>query len=313
MFNFWPQFDQRYEPRNWELAVNNEAFRQSLLWGLDTYKAHLPVDPYAPEVYLQSTITPTGYSNVAGKDYVDLAPLRDFAHHPTWLFDANKARQFRDQARRELTAQGATFPIKMLMSYNPTIASWPFEVQVVAQQLVEVLGRDFIEPIIEAGPSANFLAEIRREGRYAFMKGNNGAVAPRDPESWVFAFQPTQNWNFIDRGTGTETRRLYAQYVDLVNKAKAIPLRNEARYTAFAEAEAFLIRHAFVIPYYTTGGDYAVYRYNFFDGYGPGGQGNMGGFEGRRMLVEPMTTEQWRKIYADWENERQTALSRAAR
>jgi oligopeptide transport system substrate-binding protein len=238
---------------------------------------------------------------------VDFEPLKEFAHHPTWLFDPNRARQYRDQARRELTAQGATFPIKIHMPYNPLTISWSFEVQVVAQQLVEVLGADYIEPIIETGPSANFLAEVRREGKYAFMKGNNRGVAPNDPESWVFAFQPGMNWNFMDKASGAETQKIYAQYWALVERAMAIPTKSEARYTAFAEAEAHLIGNAMVIPYYTTGGGYAVYRYNFWDGYG------QGEYEGMRMLVEPMTNEQWRLIHIDWENERQEALRRAGR
>jgi oligopeptide transport system substrate-binding protein len=297
-------FDSRFEPANWDKAVNNEAFRQSIFWGLDTYRAHLPLDPYAPEVYLQSTITPKDFANVNGRDYVDFAPLRDFARHSTWLFDPQKALTYKEQAIRELTAQGATFPIKMHMSYNPTVISWSLEVQVVAQQLVELLGADYIEPIIEAGPAANFLAEIRREGRYAFMKGNNGAVAPNDPESWVYAFQPGLNWNFIDKGTGAQTQAAYAAYVDLVNKAKAIPVKSEARYQAFAEAEAVLLSHAFVIPYYTVGGGYHVYRTNLWDGFGDA----IVRYEGRRVLAEPLTSEQWKLLYADWQAGKQAAI-----
>jgi oligopeptide transport system substrate-binding protein len=301
-------FDSRHEPENWNLAVNNEAFRQSIFWGLDTYRAHLPLDPYSPEVYLQSTITPQDYAYVDGRDYVDFAPLKDLAHHPSWLFDSQKALSYKEQAKRELTAQGARFPIKMYMSYNPTVVSWSLEVQVVAQQLVELLGADYIEPIIEAGPSTNFLAEIRRGGRYAFMKGNNGAVAPNDPESWVYAFQPGMNWNFIDKGTGTETQAVYARYVDLVNRAKAIPLKSEARYQAFAEAEALLLSHAFVVPYYTIGGGYHVYRTNIWDGFGDA----IVKYEGRKVLAEPLTGEQWRQLYSDWQTEKQAAV-RAAR
>jgi oligopeptide transport system substrate-binding protein len=302
MFNFWPQFDARFEPENWDLAVNNEAFRQSIFWGLDTYRAMLTQDPYTPEILLQSTITAVDFASVAGKDYVDFAPLKDFAHHPTWLFVPEKALAYKEQAMRELRAQGAKFPIKILLTYNPNVSSWPLEVQVVAQQLVELLGADYIEPVIEAGPSTNFLAEIRRGGKYAFLKGNNGAVAPEDPESWVYAFQPGLNWNFIDKGTGAETQATYATYVELVNKAKAITVKSEARYMAFAEAEAFLLSHAFVVPFCTDTDGYMVYRYDLFDGYG------QAGFEGRKVLAEPMTGEQWKLLYADWQTGKQEAL-----
>ncbi|MCL2006598.1 MAG: ABC transporter substrate-binding protein [Treponema sp.] len=307
MFNFWPQFDARHQPSNWNLAVNNEAFRQSLFYGLNRLNAHLPVDPFNPEVYLQSTITPVGYANVGGVDYVDFAPLVEFSHHPTWGFDPQRALAFRDQAIRELTAQGATFPITLLMPYNPSTISWGFEVQVVAQQLVELFGPNYVRPVIEAGPTATFLAEIRREGNYAFMKGNNGGVAPEDPAAWVFAFQPGQNWNFMDLATGAQTRAIYARYVELLRAAEAIPYRTVERYAAFAAAEHHLLRHAMVIPYYTTGGGYHVYRYNFWDGFGNPSSGGLK-IEGMRMLAAPMTAEQWRLLHADWQVGREAAL-----
>ncbi|MCL2703462.1 MAG: ABC transporter substrate-binding protein [Defluviitaleaceae bacterium] len=316
MFNFWPQFDEEYEPANWDLAVNNEAFRQSILWGLDTYRALLTTDAFNAHAYLGSTLTPVGYSVLGNVDYVDLPPLEDFAHHPTWLYDSDKALAYRDQAIAELTAQGATFPIKMLMPYNPSGSlgvAWALEVQVVAQQLQGLLGADYIEPIIVVGPATNFLADVRRMGNYAFMKGNNGEVAHGDPQSWTWAFEPSTelrnvNWNFIDLATGAETQRVYSEWVELLEAAMAIRIKSEERYLAFAEAEAHLIRHALVIPYYQTGGGYYAYRYNPFDAYGQGGQPSWR-FEGLRVLAEPLTSEQWELLYADWLAEREEALA----
>jgi len=299
-FNFWPQFDEFYEPGNWDIAVNNTAFRRSLFWGLDTYAAHLPVDPFAPEVFLQSTIVPEGFANVGGRDFIAFEPLEPYAFHPTWLFDPEKALAYRDQAVEELTAQGVTFPIKVFMPYNPAGAlgiTWALEVQVVAQQLTNLFGPEYLEFFIEASASTNFLTEVRREGRYAFMKLNHGAsVAPGDPEAGVFPWftAPIMNWNHIDQASGEEMQALFAEYTALVEIAHAIPVANYERYHAFAVAEAFLLEHAFVIPYYVTGGGYHVRRYNPFEGYGAYEM------EGLRLLVEPLTGEQWRLIYADW-------------
>ncbi|MCL2006597.1 MAG: ABC transporter substrate-binding protein [Treponema sp.] len=297
MFNFWPQFDARHEPDNWDIAVNNEAFRKSLFWGLNRYNAFLTLDPFNPELFLQSTITPVGYAVVEGVDYVDLPPLSPFAHHPTFLYDPEKALSYRDRAINELKEQGLNFPIRMLMMYNPATSGWAMEVQVVARQLIDLFGEDYILPIIEAGPPANFLVDVRREGRYAFMKGNNSAVAPGDPASWVWAFQPGMPWNFMDLATGAETRRIYEEYRDLVTYAETITASSYERFLAFAEAEAHLLRHAMVIPYYTSGGGYHAYRYSIWEGYGVSSTSVRASYEGMRMLAEPLTAEQWQAFY----------------
>jgi hypothetical protein len=142
------------------------------------------------------------------------------------------------------------------------------------------------------------------------MKGNNGVVADGDPASWTWAFEPepTRNWNFIYKGTGAETQETYAKYAELLEIAHAVPVKSEERYMAFAEAEAVLLQHALVRPYYNTGGGYSLYRYNIFECYGQGGQPNHR-FEGTRMLAEPMTAEQWQLLYADWAAEKQEAIA----
>ena len=87
----------------------------------------------------------------------------------------------------ELTAEGATFPIKVLMKYNPSTTNWAEECAVVEQQMEGVLGTDFIDIIVEAGPSDSFLTQVRRSGDYAFMKCGWGADYA-DPETWTDPF-----------------------------------------------------------------------------------------------------------------------------
>ena len=44
-FNFDPQFDAEYDPENWKLAVNNENFRKSILYGMNRLGATQISDP----------------------------------------------------------------------------------------------------------------------------------------------------------------------------------------------------------------------------------------------------------------------------
>ena len=69
LFNFDPQFDAAYEPDNWKLAVNNEAFRLSIARGIDRAKAEFPYEPNNPNANLINTITPEGFCDYSGTDY----------------------------------------------------------------------------------------------------------------------------------------------------------------------------------------------------------------------------------------------------
>jgi oligopeptide transport system substrate-binding protein len=306
MFNFNPQFGDDYEPDNWRLAVNNEAFRQAVFWGLDSHRALTTLDPFNAELYLSNTITPRGFAVVDGVDYVDMAPLSRFQEYPDWLFNPERALEYRDQAIAELTALGATFPIIMPMSYNPNTPGWPFEVQVVSQQLVGLFGEDFINPVIVTGPTVDFLTAVRRQGQYAFMKGNNGfSVAPGDPSAWAFAFsrhETDDSWIHWGSSGSAETQRILEEYRALIDHANTITTKSQERWQAFNEAEYFLLSHAIVRPFYTIGSGSFVFRYNPFESFGA----NSGalGWIGRRMLDEPLTLEQWTVYHTAWEEER---------
>ena len=84
-------------------------------------------------------------------DYTQCGGLADL----TEFFDEAKAKEYRDAAIEELTAQGVTFPIKVQLPYNPSSTDWDKQCQVLKQQLEGVLndGTDFIDIIITAGPS----------------------------------------------------------------------------------------------------------------------------------------------------------------
>ena len=51
------------------------------------------------------------------------------------------------------------------MPYNPGTTYWCESCQILEQQLEGLLGTDYIDIIVEAGPSTNFLAEVRKTGK----------------------------------------------------------------------------------------------------------------------------------------------------
>ena len=303
-FNFDAQFDEAYEPANWMLAANNEAFRKSFYYGLDRVKAMLVTEPDNPESIMFNTVTPPDYVNVNGIDYTQLDALKDITNLYSATFDEAKALEYKAQAVAELTEAGATFPVKTLLKYDPTVVGWDGECLVVEQQLEALLGADYIDIIVEAGPSTGFLSAVRRNGNYALLKCNWGPDYA-DPQTYTDPFSVDNTYNFMDKGANPDDM---AEYYALVDAAKAITVDIKARYDAFAEAEAYLIGKSYIIPFGYRNGGYTASRIDpFTSQYAPFGISNER-FKGAKLLEAPMDTDAYFDASDAWIEERATLV-----
>ena len=290
-FNFLPyahQFpnwnttgvDAQYQPDNWAKAVNSTNFRKAFLYAINPAVTLAVTAPEGYENYKLHTITPPSFcANSKGVDYTECGALANVTDH----FNEATAKQYRDAAVQELTAAEATFPIKVQYPYNPAVVDWDKQCQVFKQQVEGVLndGFDFVEIIITQGPSDNFLNAVRRAGAYEFMSYYWGADYS-DPETEVYPFYQEAGdrgtcYAFLRTGvedgiiTG-ETAGYVMTYMDMVEKAKAITADLDARYAAFADAEAYLIENALVIPLSLPVPPYIATRLNLWEGqYAPTG------------------------------------------
>ena len=290
-FNFLPyahQFpnwnttgvDAQYQPDNWAKAVNSTNFRKAFLYAINPAVTLAVTAPEGYENYKLHTITPPSFcANSKCVDYTECGALAKVTDH----FNEATAKQYRDAAVQELTAAGATFPIKVQYPYNPAVVDWDKQCQVFKQQVEGVLndGFDFVEIIITQGPSDNFLNAVRRAGAYEFMSYYWGADYS-DPETEVYPFYQEAGdrgtcYAFLRTGvedgiiTG-ETADYVMTYMDMVEKAKAITADLDARYAAFADAEAYLIENALVIPLSLPVPPYIATRLNLWEGqYAPTG------------------------------------------
>ena len=136
------------------------------------------------------------------------------------------------------------------------------------------------------GPTSGFLSAIRRSGNYAFMDVNWGPDYA-DPETYTEPFAPDNNYSFLDKMTQTDEsgKTLHEVYWAMVDEAKAITTDIEARYLAFAKAEAYLIEHALVIPFGYANGGYTASRLDPFEGqYAPFGI-SIDRYKGQHLLT----------------------------
>ena len=266
--------DAEYEPENWAKAINNTNFRKAFLYGINNAVTLAVSAPLGYDSYKLNTITPPNFcATTDGVDYTKCGGLADL----TEFFDEAKAKEYRDAAIEELTAQGVTFPIKVQLPYNPSSTDWDKQCQVLKQQLEGVLndGTDFIDIIITAGPSDSFLSAVRRNGKFEFLLCNWGADYS-DPETETDPFyqaKDSRGMRYAYLRTGVEdgfitgeTADAVMAYMNAIEAAKQITDDIDARYKAFADAEALLITNALVIPRGMSVPAYLATRLNYWEG-----------------------------------------------
>ena len=329
-FNFDPHFDAVYEPENWRIAVNNENFRKSIYYALDRVRAKTVEEPYVPESQLMGTVVPPDFASVGGVDYTQLDPLKAYTNDPNHGFDEAKAKEYMELAKTELAAAGATFPIKIYMCYNPATANEDRQCQVIEQQIEGLLGTDYVDFILEAGPSTNYLSETRRVGKYAICRCNWGPDYA-DPETYTdpWALGGTYSWPELATDPSYATGEVYGAdtpglpekfigtkvmvYNQLVDAAKAERLDIETRYNKFAEAEAYFIEHAFIIPFSVKNDGYCVNLVSPFDRpFSSFGVSNLK-YKGAKLLEKSMSIEEYQAAEEQWMKERDAAQAAAAK
>ena len=307
-FDFDPQYEEEYDPANWLIAVNNANFRHSIMSAMDRTYA-LTAETDTPEALIENTVTPPAFAAVNGKDFTTLAAFADIDQY---FYNPDKALEYKAKAVEELTAAGATFPVKLVMTYKTNDSDWANQVQLQKSQLESVLGTDYIDVVLYAGPADNFLSMTRRAGKYSVQRCNWGADYA-DPETWTDPFAVNidaetglyqgNSYNKMDKMYDTdyaETKAFLDTYYAKVAEAKAETGDIEKRYELFAEAEAMLIENAIIIPFRKSTTDYQVTKLDVYEGeYAPFGICNLK-YKFMHLQDDFVTAEQNAQSYNAW-------------
>ncbi len=342
-FNFDPLYEDEYKPNDWRTAVNNENFRKSFFHAFDKNAAILTVEPNNPENVLLGTIIPRNFVSVNGIDYTQLEPLKKFSS--TSSYNEKLALEYKDKAMRELKGK-VDFPITVVWPYNTSANDWAKRSQVVEQQLERTLGTDYIDVVIVPYPPSGFNSTVRSGGKYSIMEMTWGADYP-DPATFTDVFVRStdigwsynkafmaldylQDWKytevekakFDERGVdkdGVKTlskNEKYPQLKDkkatydiMVEKAKDELLDLEKRYNLFAEAEAFLIDHAIVIPFFNSRGGYIASYCDPFSAYTTQFNRDAHKVKGKIILDKPMIPEEYKAAEERYNTEKVEALN----
>jgi oligopeptide transport system substrate-binding protein len=260
---------------NWNTAIANEAFRLSWYYGLDMsvwYRRTNGINPLSCEnnCYTMSGLVYTS----DGTDYTDLVlanlGLGEYNGETMVRYDADKAESYKQQAIEELTAQGVTFPVSVDYYISASSQTALDSANVLAQVFSDCLGDDYVTLNIKTYVSSQtqevrtpHLASIYINGwgaDYGDPENYLGQEVYGDDNAWYsVAYSTINDFNAeYCEGQGQEVATAYnddliatyEEYTALVKVANDIVDDMDARYEAFAEAEAYLIQHALVIPLY---------------------------------------------------------------
>ena len=243
---------------NWNTAIANENFRLALYYGLDItdYLARTNfIHPLSCQNYCYTANAVS--VNSEGKDYTQMVRDELGLQYDSEKFvrrDETKAAEYKAKAIEELTAAGVELPVKMthyIMGSNQTAKD---SADTLAQIISDCLGDDLV--VLEIRTYVSKLNTEVRNPQLASFYINGWGADFADPVNFLGqetygednAFY-SQSYSKINNATDEKLIATYKEFTELVNAAKAITDDLDARYAAFAKAEAYMLQHALVIPW----------------------------------------------------------------
>ncbi len=241
---------------NWNLAVANENFRKSLYYGLDLTNYFARTNAINPLSCQNFAYTGNGVAFTSdGTDYTKLVLAELGMEYNTETYtrvDAAKAAEYKVAAMAELSAKGVTFPVEVdyYISGASTVAA---ETAKVLENIFrDCLGDDYVQLVTKT--YTNLANEVRKPRKASFFINGWGAdfadpinflgqETYNDPQAYY-----SNNYSFCNDNPDADLAAAYQEFTDLVVAAKAITGDMDARYAAFAKAEACFLGHALVIP-----------------------------------------------------------------
>jgi oligopeptide transport system substrate-binding protein len=252
---------------NWNKAVANTAFRQCLYRGVDFTNYYIRTNMINPLKCENDGYTMPGVCyNTQGVEYSEI--VKSKMYFAGEEYDAATMKRMRgqdvtalkQQAMEELSAIGVTFPVEMdaYILAGSTTAQTNYEV--LAQCFTDSLGEDFIKMNIKTYVSS-INQEVRNPQLQSFVINGWGADFG-DPINFLgqeiinddnayYSCYYSNIAKVLEEGPAdwqADLVKCYEEYTDLVNQAKVIYTDIDARYDAFAEAEAYMLDKALTVP-----------------------------------------------------------------
>ena len=248
---------------NWNKALANKAFRQSWYYGLDLGKYYTRINAINPMSCENEYYTMRGLVyNSEGTEYCELVRQELGLPKPDGKklarLDEEKFKECKQQAIEELTAIGVTFPIEIAYYIQAGNQTKFDDIKVLQQTFEDSLGKDYVTMDIRTYVSSGS-QEVYNPKFHSMMVSGWGADYG-DPQTYLaqelYGVENalySDSYSKINDVVETEyTKELldtYKTFTQMVQNADAICDDPDARYDAYAKAEAYMISNVLVIPH----------------------------------------------------------------
>ena len=255
---------------NWNKAVANYAFRQCFYKGLNLVNYYARTNKINPLKCENDFYTMPGVCyNTKGEEYTTLVAKEMGLDGEA--YDGKTMKRLRSnngdisdlkkQAMEELSAIGVTFPVKATYFIIASSTSALDNATILKQCFTDSFGDDFIKLDVQTYVSS-LTQEVRTPQLQSFVI-NGWSADFGDPVNFLgqeilhddnaYYAHYYSNIARVAEAPADYQKDLmdaFEQYTDLVNAASAIVNDTDARYEAFAKAEAYMLENVLVSPTY---------------------------------------------------------------
>ena len=323
------------QKKSTQTAILNKNFRQAINFGIDrtAYSAQSNGEEAASKT-LRNTLVPPTFVQVGDKTFGEVTASKLVNYGTEWsginladaqdaYFNKEKAQAKFAEAKKELEAQGVTFPIHLDVPVDQTNKNAVSGMNSVKQTLETVLGSDNIVIDVQQLSTDDF-------GNVAFLAPNpaardydlnfDGWVGDyQDPSTYLDPFNAEDGFYLKIFGLDAkEDQELIKSlgldiYTKLLKEADAENQDVAKRYEKYAEAQAWMIDNSLVMSAMSNGGTASVTKVTpFTRAYslvGIKGDGN--NYKYMRLQKDPVTKKQFDEAKAKWEEESKKAIEKS--
>ena len=269
IFNYDKKNTAGTPDENWNKAIANKAFRQCFSKGMVLNKFFARYNPINPLKCENDFFTMKGLCYTSdGTDYTNLVAKEMGLDGETYdgktmkRLRANNGdiTELKKQAMEELSAIGVTFPVHCSYYILAGSTSALDSATVLKQCFTDSFGDDFIVLDINTFVSST-MKEVVAPKLQSFVHMGWGAdfgdpinfltqIIVHDDNAY-YSCNMTNIAGIVNNGPAsyqTELVAAYEKFTDLVNEGRAIVDDTDARYAAFAKAEAYFLDENLIFP-----------------------------------------------------------------
>ena len=269
IFNYDKRKTDGTADENWNKAIANKAFRQCFSKGLELSKFFSRYNPINPLKCENDFFTMSGLCYTTdGTDYTSLVAKElglDGEKYDGKTMKRLRANNgditdLKKQAMDELSAIGVTFPVHCSYYILAGSTTALDSATVLKQCFTDSFGDDFIVLDIETFVSST-MKEVVAPKLQSFVHMGWGAdfgdpinfltqIIVHDDNAY-YSCNMTNIAGIAENGAADYQKDLvaaYEQFTDLVNEGRVIVNDTDARYAAFAKAEAYFLEENLIFP-----------------------------------------------------------------